>query len=315
MKTESNEKNDKFLARGLLGFLVGLAMIIPGVSGSTIAIIFKYYHKILYAMSNLLKKFKLCFLFLLPIVIGAILGFAFGFLTIQKLLNFIPFALVSLFAGLMLGSTPTLRDEVKDVKIGKKQIINIIIGFIIPLCLATITILCSDQSSLNTNKELLINFPSIVLYILLGFLVAATQFIPGCSATAILMTVGYYKSLTDTVSITYISNNPSIIIVYLSLIVGFLIGCAVISNVINILITKFKNNIYFIFIGLSLGSVIGLFINTDMLKVYNSWTISSIFPYLDVLLGIFLFAIGIFLAYQFVLYSRKRNISNNQAEK
>lgn len=315
MKTESNEKNDKFLARGLLGFLVGLAMIIPGVSGSTIAIIFKYYHKILYAISNLFKKFKLCFLFLLPIVIGAILGFAFGFLTIQKLLNFIPFALVSLFAGLMLGSTPTLRDEVKDVKIGKKQIINIIIGFIIPLCLATITILCSDQSSLNTNKELLINFPSIVLYILLGFLVAATQFIPGCSATAILMTVGYYKSLTDTVSITYISNNPSIIIVYLSLIVGFLIGCAVISNVINILITKFKNNIYFIFIGLSLGSVIGLFINTDMLKVYNSWTISSIFPYLDVLLGIFLFAIGIFLAYQFVLYSRKRNISNNQAEK
>lgn len=315
MKTESNEKNDKFLARGLLGFLVGLAMIIPGVSGSTIAIIFKYYHKILYAISNLFKKFKLCFLFLLPIVIGAILGFAFGFLTIQKLLNFIPFALVSLFAGLMLGSTPTLRDEVKDVKIGKKQIINIIIGFIIPLCLATITILCSDQSSLSTNKELLINFPSIVLYILLGFLVAATQFIPGCSATAILMTVGYYKSLTDTVSITYISNNPSIIIVYLSLIVGFLIGCAVISNVINILITKFKNNIYFIFIGLSLGSVIGLFINTDMLKVYNSWTISSIFPYLDVLLGIFLFAIGIFLAYQFVLYSRKRNISNNQAEK
>lgn len=315
MKTESNEKNDKFLARGLLGFLVGLAMIIPGVSGSTIAIIFKYYHKILYAISNLFKKFKLCFLFLLPIVIGAILGFAFGFLTIQKLLNFIPFALVSLFAGLMLGSTPTLRDEVKDVKIGKKQIINIIIGFIIPLCLATITILCSDQSSLSTNKELLINFPSIVLYILLGFLVAATQFIPGCSATAILMTVGYYKSLTDTVSITYISNNPSIIIVYLSLIVGFLIGCAVISNVINILITKFKNNIYFIFIGLSLGSVIGLFINTDMLKVYNSWTISSTFPYLDVLLGVFLFAIGIFLAYQFVLYSRKRNISNNQAEK
>lgn len=315
MKTELNEKNDKFLSRGLLGFLVGLAMIIPGVSGSTIAIIFKYYHKILYAISNLFKKFKLCFLFLLPIVIGAILGFAFGFLTIQKLLNFIPFALVSLFAGLMLGSTPTLRDEVKDVKIGKKQIINIIIGFIIPLCLATITILCSDQSSLSTNKELLINFPSIVLYILLGFLVAATQFIPGCSATAILMTVGYYKSLTDTVSITYISNNPSIIIVYLSLIVGFLIGCAVISNVINILITKFKNNIYFIFIGLSLGSVIGLFINTDMLKVYNSWTISSTFPYLDVLLGIFLFAIGIFLAYQFVLYSRKRNISNNQTEK
>lgn len=307
MKTELNEKNDKFLSRGLLGFLVGLAMIIPGVSGSTIAIIFKYYNKILYAISNLFKKFKLCFIFLLPIVIGAVIGFAFGFLTIQKLLNFIPFALVSLFAGLMLGSTPTLRDEVKDIKIGKKQILNIIIGFIIPLCLATITILLSDQSKTGTNKELLVDFPSIVLYILLGFLVAATQFIPGCSATAILMTVGYYKSLTDTVSITYISNNPSVIIVYLSLILGFLIGCAVVSKVISVLIDKFKNNIYFIFIGLSLGSVIGLFINTDMLNVYHSWTISNTFPYLDVILGICLFIIGIILAYQFVLYSRKRN--------
>lgn len=311
MKTELNEKNDKFLSRGLLGFLVGLAMIIPGVSGSTIAIIFKYYNKILYAISNLFKKFKLCFIFLLPIVIGAVIGFAFGFLTIQKLLNFIPFALVSLFAGLMLGSTPTLRDEVKDIKIGKKQILNIIIGFIIPLCLATITILLSDQSKTGTNKELLVDFPSIVLYILLGFLVAATQFIPGCSATAILMTVGYYKSLTDTVSITYISNNPSVIIVYLSLIIGFLIGCAVVSKVISVLIDKFKNNIYFIFIGLSLGSVIGLFINTDMLNVYHSWTISNTFPYLDVILGICVFIIGIILAYQFVLYSRKRNQNNN----
>lgn len=310
METELNEKKDKFLSRGLLGFLVGLAMIIPGVSGSTIAIIFKYYNKILYAISNLFKKFKLCFLFLLPIVIGAVIGFAFGFLTIQKLLNFIPFALVSLFAGLMLGSTPTLRDEVKDIKIERKQILNIIIGFIIPLCLATITILFSDNSLTSANKELLVDFPSIILYIILGFLVAATQFIPGCSATAILMTVGYYKSITDTVSITYITNNPSVIIVYLSLILGFLIGCAVVSNLINILINKFKNNIYFIFIGLSLGSVIGLFINTDMLKVYHSWTISNNFPFLDVILGLFLFVIGIIMAYQFVLYSRKRNQNN-----
>lgn len=311
MNSELKESHENFLAKGLLGFLIGLAMIIPGVSVSTIAIIFKYYNKILYAISNLFKKFKLCFIFLLPLAIGAAIGFAFGFLTIQKLLNFIPFAIVSLFAGLMLGSTPTLRDEIKDIKLEKRQILNIIIGFIIPLCLATITILLSDPSTNTLNKELPIDFPSIVLYILLGFLVAATQFIPGCSATAILMTVGYYKTLTDTVSISYISNNPSVIIVYLFLILGFLIGCMIVSSVINTLIAKFKDNIYFIFIGLSLGSVISLFINADMLRVYNTWVISNTFPYLDVILGIFLFVVGIIISYQFVLYSRKRNTLNN----
>ena len=126
------------------------------------------------------------------------------------------------------------------------------------------------------------------------------------------MTMGYYKSITDTVSITYITNNPSVILVYLSLILGFLIGCAVVSKVISVLIDKFKNNIYFIFIGLSLGSVVGLFINTDMLNVYKNWSISNTFPYLDVLLGIFLFITGIIFAYQFVLYTRKRNKNTSQ---
>ena len=41
---------------GLLGFIIGLAVIIPGVSGSTISIIFKLYEKILFAISNFFKK-------------------------------------------------------------------------------------------------------------------------------------------------------------------------------------------------------------------------------------------------------------------
>ena len=303
---EFNDTKDKLIKKGILGFLIGLAIIIPGVSGSTIAIIFKLYKKILYAISNLFKQFKLSILFLTPIVIGAILGFICGFFTVQKLLNLIPFALVSLFAGLMLGATPTLKDEVKEIKIGKKQIINIIIGFFIPIILTISSLIFSDTTPNATNK-LPINFPSIILYILLGFLVAATQFVPGCSATAILMSVGYYKSLTDSVSISYITKNPSIIIVYLSLIIGFLLGCAIVSKVINALIDKFKNSIYFIFIGLSLGSIIGLFVNIDMIKVYAGWFSSNNFPYLDILLGIGLFVIGTICAYQLVLYIRRHD--------
>ena len=48
---------------GLLGFFIGLAVIVPGISGSTVAIIFKLYDNFLYAVGNLFKKFKLCFLF------------------------------------------------------------------------------------------------------------------------------------------------------------------------------------------------------------------------------------------------------------
>ena len=71
----------------ILGFLIGLAIIVPGISGSTISILFKLYDKLLYAISNIFKKFKVCVLFLLPILIGGILGIILGFFSVKKLLE------------------------------------------------------------------------------------------------------------------------------------------------------------------------------------------------------------------------------------
>ena len=67
------QKHDKksWLKSALLGFFIGLAVIVPGVSGSTVAIILRLYDQFLYAVGNLFKRFKVCFFFLLPIGIGA----------------------------------------------------------------------------------------------------------------------------------------------------------------------------------------------------------------------------------------------------
>ena len=75
------------LKSALLGFFIGLAVIVPGISGSTVAIIFKLYDQFLYAVGNLFKKFKACFLFLLPIGLGMVVGLITGFLAVQKLLD------------------------------------------------------------------------------------------------------------------------------------------------------------------------------------------------------------------------------------
>ena len=64
--------NKSWFKSAFLGFLIGLAVIIPGISGSTVAIIFKLYDQFLYAVGNIFKRFKLCFLFLLPIGLGVI---------------------------------------------------------------------------------------------------------------------------------------------------------------------------------------------------------------------------------------------------
>ncbi|MDE6656172.1 MAG: DUF368 domain-containing protein, partial [Anaeroplasmataceae bacterium] len=117
---------------GVLGFFIGLAVIVPGISGSTTAIIFKLYDKLLYAIGNILKKIKPCFLFLIPIVLGAILGLALGFFSIQKLLKVFPFAIVAFFGGLMIGAFPVISDEIRGEKITLPKALLFLLGLAIP---------------------------------------------------------------------------------------------------------------------------------------------------------------------------------------
>ena len=108
------QNKQEIIKSSFLGFFIGLAVIVPGISGSTIAILFKLYDKLLYAIGNLVKRFRACLLFLLPIAIGVIIGLLIGFITVQQLLKILPFAIVALFAGLMLGAFPAVTDEIKN---------------------------------------------------------------------------------------------------------------------------------------------------------------------------------------------------------
>lgn len=301
-----NVSNDSLVKKGVLGFLIGLAIIVPGVSGSTISIIFKLYEKIMHAIANFIKEFKLSIIFLAPIAIGAVIGLITGFLTIQKLIDIMPFAIISLFAGLMLGAVPSLKDEIKEEKYTKKNILFISIGILIPLIITGLSIFLND-ADIEVESKLIIDFKSIIMYILIGFIIAATQFIPGASSTAILMALGYFTPLLNSISFSYITQNPSVLLVYIFIGIGGLIGLAVLSKLINKLINKYKTIMYFVFIGLSLGSVLCLFINVDMLTVYNNWMKSNAFPFLDLILGVGLFICGTLISYQLVRYIRNKN--------
>ena len=130
-------KNAKDLARGgLLGFFIGLAIIVPGVSGSTVAIIFKLYDKLIYALGNVFKRFAACVKFLLPIVIGAAAGFLLGFFAIQQLMALVPFTVVGLFAGMMIGAFPAVKDEIKGEKFNLPRALLFVLGLLIPVGIA-----------------------------------------------------------------------------------------------------------------------------------------------------------------------------------
>ena len=295
----SYNNNREIINSGILGLFIGLAVIVPGISGSTIAIIFKLYDKLIYAMSNILSKFKYCFIFLLPIIIGGGIGFLFGFFSIKFLLALIPFSIISLFAGLMIGAFPAVYEEIKNEKKTLPRILLFVLGLLIPILIGVgSTFLVEKGNSLEN-----LNFMHYVLFILIGYVVAITQVVPGLSATAILMALGYFKPLMDSVSITYLTQNPHIILVFACLGIGLLIGIVSFSKILSNIFSKNRKNAFFMIVGLSLGSIVAMFFNPDIYEVYLSWANGSPFA-LDICLGVLLLIVGIILAYLFVKYEK-----------
>ena len=284
---------------GVLGTFIGLAVIVPGVSGSAMAIIFRLYEKLLYALGNIFKKFKKCFRFLLPIAIGAVIGLVLGFFGVRALLNFMPFAIIALFAGLMLGAFPSVKDQLKGERPTTKRILLFILGLILPIVISAISIFATEGTVSLDNLQ----FYHYIIFLVLGYIIAITQLVPGLSATALLMAFGYFSSLINSISLSYWQSNPKIFIVYLCLIVGFVIGLFTVSKFMSKLIDRYRAPTFFTVAGLSLGSVVSMFFNPDIVAVYRSWDFSWS-TWCDLGVGIVLFIVGIIVAYLFVRYER-----------
>ena len=292
-----------------LGFFIGLAVIVPGISGSTVAIIFKLYDSFLYALGNLLKQFKKCFVFLLPIGIGVVIGVLLGFIAVEKLLAILPFAVVCLFAGLMIGAFPAVTDEIKGAKMNAKRIVLFAVGLLIPVALGCYSAFTIGQAGGTLFKS--VSIWHILLAIVIGAVVGITQIVPGLSASAFLMAVGWFTSLVDSVSMTYWKANPKIFLIYGALVVGFLVGMLGFSKLLTLIFAKARHTAYCMIVGLSLGSIISMFVNGDIVKVYFSWANGSAFL-LDVLLGVALLVAGIIGSYALVRYQRKKDAEKSQ---
>lgn len=290
---------------GVLGAFIGLAVIVPGVSGSAVAIIFRLYEKLLYALGGIFRRFRESARFLLPIALGGIVGLAAGFFGVRFLLNLLPFAIVALFAGLMLGAFPAVTDEIKGEKPTPLRIILFLLGLLFPIGLSALSVFGTpDMLSLEN-----LSWYHYILFLLVGYAIAVTQLVPGLSATALLMTFGCFTPLMNSVSLTYWQENPMVLLVYACLAVGFILGLLTFSNGLSRLLEKKRAPAFYTIAGLSLGSIVTMFFNPEIVEVYESWTIGAAM-WRELGIGMALFGIGIIAATYFVRYERNRVMKN-----
>lgn len=298
-----------FFKDGFKGIWLGLAIILPGVSASTLAILFKMYDKVLYAVSNVFKKFKLCFFYLIPIIVGMIIGFCVGFFAIQSIIEDYIFILVCVFGGLMLGATPEVIQVIKKEKVTPLRIALILIGFAIPIVLSA-----SFANLIEIDTSSLFNeFPYWLLIVsfFVGMLISLTQIVPGLSATVVLMSIGFFSPMMNAVHISVLTETPIWILFFVIFVLGFIVGFFLLSKVFSYLFNKYHTNMYFLVNGLTFGSIVAIFYNQEVYSVYTEiWPNDIDKLTLDLSIGIPLFIIcfiGIFLLLYFINKHKAKN--------
>lgn len=251
------------------GFIIGIGKVIPGVSGSLLAISLGVYEKCIRMINNLFEDFYNNILFLGKLAVGVLLAIILGSRVISYMLNYNYFYTMLLFIGLIVGTIPNILKEIK---------INHLKEFL--LVILPILILFFLEFIKSDNKVIIeTNIGGYLYTILLGFIDALTMIVPGISGTAIFILLGVYDFILN-----LFSNPLSIFIVCFGL--GLLLGIVIISKIIHYLFNNFKDKCYLFIFGLVLGSILLLFKD-----VYGH--INNI---LNLIVGFFIFVLGCFIS-------------------
>lgn len=248
----------------LRGMVIGIANIIPGVSGGTMAVAMGIYDKVIHAATHLFSEFKESMKLLLPILIGAVLAIVLGAKIIGISLEKAPIPTNLCFIGLILGSLPMMTEKVKGKSIRISHIISLLLFFSLVLVFA----MMGEEE--GKAAQLSLSLVGAIKLFGVGVIAAATMVIPGVSGSMILMLLGYYNPVIHLIN-EFMGNladrNISGLISNCGLLVPFGIGVVVgifaIAKVIEKIFEKFPMQAYWAIIGLIIASPIAIVLLND----------------------------------------------------
>ena len=285
-----------FLFDIIKGALVGVANIIPGVSGGTMMVSMGIYEKIIGVVNNLFKDIKKSIMTLLPIGIGMFLGVAVFSFIIPWCLEVYPFPTSFCFIGLILGGVPSIIKPAKESlhKEGKSISIVHIIVFLLFFAFAVGMAAMNETQTTSANFDVNIGF--MITIFLVGLVAAATMVIPGVSGSLVLMILGFYAGIMSSIS-GFISSvlawDWAQILYYCGILIpfglGVLAGIFAVAKLIEWLFAKFPSVTYGGILGLIVASPIAIVIKMGR----NNINIVTI------IVGIVLLAVGTWFTYWF----------------
>ncbi len=238
-----------YIKKIIAGIAVGIANVIPGVSGGTIAVVFGVYSDLIGAASLDIKTIKANFKIYLCLFGGMGLGAILFARLFRLVYEKFPIQTNFFFVGLIVGSIFIIFDLVrKKEKESSFTKVSKIVWFFIGLSIMLALYFSKGATASSTAAIETLSLGNFILLFLIGFAGAAAMVIPGISGSFILLILGAYytviKAITDL-------NIPVLIPIGLGVLAGFILS----ARLISFLMEKFPKITYAFILGLVAGSI------------------------------------------------------------
>lgn len=256
----------KYLKTIINGVIIGTSMLLPGISGGTMAIMLGIYDRLISAVSNIFKDFKGNVLFLLQVAVGGALGMLlFSKIALLAVETF-PFPMHYLFIGAIIGTIPVLYkktipnkprefdneddiivNDTKNTGISFKimDAVYILIGFGLLFLLTFV-----PEGLFNVEGS--VDFADFMLLLFGGFCISIALVLPGISASYTLLLLGIYNRFLEALS-------DIDLMFLLPLGLGLVLGTFLVAKTLEKAMSRFTRPTYLIISGFVLASVLELF--------------------------------------------------------
>ena len=238
----------KILKLILAGIVIGVANVIPGVSGGTMAVVFGIYDELIGVISFNIKQIFSKWRFWLPLG----LGMGIGIIAFSKIVTFLfehfPVQTQYFFVGIVLGSIPLIlkRTSLALKKENLGNWISALVGLVIMLLMVFI-----NTDSMVSIIQTELTFGLGVKLLVGGALAAFAMIIPGISGSFLMVILGVYSTIIAAISDF---NLPIICVVAVGVIIGIFAG----AKGVQVLLNKVPNQTYGAIFGLVIGSVFAI---------------------------------------------------------
>ena len=259
------------------GFIIGIAKIIPGVSGSMLAVSFSIYDKLIYTVTHFFDDVKSNFKFLFVVGSGILLAIVFFSNIVSYLLGKYYFIMMMLFIGFIVGGT---LDFSKNIRYSFRNIVIILLVIFLMMFI----------SLFRTNNSYVIqgNYLDYIIFFIGGVIEIFSSIVPGISGTALFMLMGIYDNIllifSNIFNIYFVMEN---IMIYISYGIGMGLSFIIFSLIISYLLKKYRSLFDTIVFGLCISSILLLIM----------MTFKEGFNFLELIVGIVLFFFAIFISY------------------